>query len=168
MEKIESHNPDLNMFLDKDCLNFCLKRAGNPKSPAPCEKVPSSISHLVHASPGTGHDVALSGMIVYFDWNINKIIREHLLRYSHVTPISSCSLMHNFQELVKRDESLPSSVKEVDDVPLGFKYYMTFYTNYRQLKIIYQQRKNHKRKEWKDFCNSLKYLPYSTIITGRE
>ena len=41
----------------------------------------------------------------------------------------------------------------VASLPCGFVLGATMTTNYRQLKTIYQQRKNHKLKEWHEFCS---------------
>ena len=48
----------------------------------------------------------------------------------------------------------------VASLPCGFVLGATMTTNYRQLKTIYHQRKNHKLKEWKCFCNWCETLPY--------
>ena len=32
--------------------------------------------------------------------------------------------------------------------------------------MIYKSRKNHKLDEWREFCEWIKSLPYSEIITG--
>ena len=43
-------------------------------------------------------------------------------------------------------------------------------TNYRALKTIYSQRKNHRLPEWREFCEEIKKkLPYADIlITGEN
>ena len=41
-------------------------------------------------------------------------------------------------------------------------------TNYRSLKTIYSQRKNHRLPEWREFCEWIETLPYSEFITGIE
>lgn len=39
-------------------------------------------------------------------------------------------------------------------------------TNYRQLKTIYRQRKDHRLPEWREFCKWIETLPHSEWITG--
>ena len=64
--------------------------------------------------------------------------------------------------------------KDVDDafyrliynIPSGFEYTAGMVTNYRQLKTIYTQRKNHRLQEWRDFCKWIETLPHSEWITG--
>lgn len=48
----------------------------------------------------------------------------------------------------------------VASLPCGFVLGATMTTNYRQLKTIYNQRKNHKLNEWHEFCNWCEKLPY--------
>ena len=50
--------------------------------------------------------------------------------------------------------------------PCGFRLTAGMTTNYRQLKTIYSQRKNHRLPEWREFCKWIEKLPYSELITG--
>lgn len=43
--------------------------------------------------------------------------------------------------------------------PCGFKLTAGMTTNYRQLKTIYHQRKNHRLPEWREFCAWVETLP---------
>lgn len=52
------------------------------------------------------------------------------------------------------------------NIPSGFEYTAGMVTNYRQLKTIYTQRKNHRLQEWRDFCKWIETLPHSEWITG--
>ena len=144
-------------------------RAGNPvhTGDMPCCVTPKSIDQLGACKIGHGHDCFLNGVVAYFDWKINKIVREQLLRYNFLNVISSQSLMHSFNEM-KAKGYIPQNVACVDDIPMGFAYWISFQTNYRQLKTIYAQRKNHKREEWREFCSVLELLPASHFITGKD
>lgn len=44
--------------------------------------------------------------------------------------------------------------------PCGFKLTARMTTNYRQLKTIYSQRRNHRLPEWQEFCDWAESLPY--------
>ena len=50
--------------------------------------------------------------------------------------------------------------------PAGFKLTAKMTTNYRALKTIYHQRKDHRLPEWRAFCEWVKTLPHSEFITG--
>lgn len=52
--------------------------------------------------------------------------------------------------------------------PCGFRLTAGMTTNYRQLKTIYKQRKNHRLPEWRAFCEWIETLPHSELITGEE
>ena len=43
--------------------------------------------------------------------------------------------------------------------PCGFRLTAGMTTNYRQLKTIYAQRKNHRLPEWREFCHWIERLP---------
>ncbi|MFW6009440.1 MAG: hypothetical protein ACOCP8_09275, partial [archaeon] len=53
----------------------------------------------------------------------------------------------------------------IQDIPGSFIYIKTCTLNYEVLKNIYHSRKNHKLKEWHQFCEWIKMLPYSELIT---
>lgn len=50
--------------------------------------------------------------------------------------------------------------------PAGFRLTARMTTNYRQLKVIYQQRRNHRLPEWRAFCKWVETLPMAELITG--
>lgn len=57
-------------------------------------------------------------------------------------------------------------MKIVSNCPMGLELFMRVTTNYKQLQTIYFQRRNHKLREWRTFCDWIKSLPYSEFITG--
>lgn len=52
--------------------------------------------------------------------------------------------------------------------PAGFMLTARMTTNYRQLKTIYSQRKNHKLPDWREFCEWIETLPHSELICDFE
>ena len=93
-------------------------------------------------------------------------------------------VMYRVQELVDRYNDFVEGYKPIADdpevkalreskwrtivasLPCGFVLGATMTTNYRQLKTIFLQRKFHKLREWHDFCDWIKSLPHSYLITG--
>ena len=60
-------------------------------------------------------------------------------------------------------------LKAVYTNPCGFELTARMTTNYRALKTIYSQRKNHKLPEWREFCKEIEKLPYSReLIIGEQ
>lgn len=56
----------------------------------------------------------------------------------------------------------------VASLPCGFVLGATMTTNYRQLKTIYHQRKNHKLEEWHEFCKWVEGLPMFKELCLKE
>ena len=56
----------------------------------------------------------------------------------------------------------------VASLPCGFVLGATMTTNYRQLKTIYKQRKNHRLKEWQQFCEWCESLPLFKDLINKE
>ena len=50
--------------------------------------------------------------------------------------------------------------------PAGFMLTARLTTNYRCLKNIWRQRRNHRLPEWRAFCKWIETLPFSELITG--
>ncbi len=53
-------------------------------------------------------------------------------------------------------------------LPSSYNQRRTVVLNYEVLANIYKSRKNHKLDEWRIFCDWIKELPYSEIITGKS
>ena len=53
-------------------------------------------------------------------------------------------------------------------LPSSYNQRRTVMLNYEVLANIYHSRKNHKLDEWHKFCDWIKELPYSKLITGEE
>lgn len=80
---------------------------------------------------------------------------------------------NSFENLLPLDDESQNRRKKlwrtlVASLPCGFVLGATMTTNYRQLKTIYNQRKNHKLKEWKEFCNWCETLPYFKELCLKE
>lgn len=53
-------------------------------------------------------------------------------------------------------------------LPSSYNQKRTWTANYAVLRNIYHARKDHKLDEWHMFCDWIKLLPYSELITGEE
>ena len=141
---------------------------------------------------GSGHDQFLTSIIVQFDLTFPIKAWTELQRYHFIDFCSSMSTMHR---VIKMDinnacnEYVDSTIKEIlkkyineynlnptdenfykviYNIPTGFELTARLSTNYRQLKTIYAQRKNHRLPDWHVFCDWIKTLPYSEWITGEK
>lgn len=139
---------------------------------------------LSNCGMGEGHDNFLNGIVVQFDLAFTKQAWSEAERYHFLDFVSSQSTMHRItkfdldnsyieftdefmikrmKELVEEYNSNPTPenyLKVIYSNPCGFRLTARMTTNYRQLKTIYHQRKNHRLPEWKAFCKWLETLPY--------
>jgi hypothetical protein len=53
----------------------------------------------------------------------------------------------------------------LEDLPESYNFLSTWTGNYEVLRNIYHARKNHKQKEFRDFCKIIEELPNSILIT---
>lgn len=72
-----------------------------------------------------------------------------------------------------RDMFIKTKYKEhwwqmIQLLPTSYNQKRTVMLNYEVLVNIYHSRKNHKLDEWHTFCDWIKSLPYSELITGEE
>lgn len=53
-------------------------------------------------------------------------------------------------------------------LPSSYNQLRTVTMSYENLRNVYEQRKNHKLDEWRDFCSTIELLPYSNWITDKK
>jgi hypothetical protein len=98
-----------------------------------------------------------SAYISYVDERIIDIIKEKVKVYNNLLAIN------------KTDPTLKEKYLEIlYSNPAGFKLTAKMTTNYRQLKTMYKQRRNHRLPEWQAFCDWCETLEYSEFITGKK
>lgn len=98
--------------------------------------------------------------IKYVDPRIIEIMKEKVKEYNELLLTEDSDLK---KELLKEQY-----LKILYSNPCGFKLTARMTTNYRQLKTIYSQRKNHRLPEWRQFCEWIETLPHSELICGEE
>ena len=154
-------------------------------------EITDTVKRLAGCIPGTGHDQFLTGIIVQFDLTFSLKAWTEMQRYHFMDFVSSQSTMHRITNfdiegqcneyvdadaiyLVKKKiyqyEQNPTPenyLRILYNVPTGFRLTARMTTNYRQLKTIYHQRKNHRLPEWREFCEWIEKLPYAWMITRK-
>ena len=153
-------------------------------------EITSRVHSLAGCATGTGHDQFLTGIVVQFDMTFSIKAWVEAERYHFFDFVSSQSTMHRIaqfgiaaqcneyvdpriiavaEEHVQKYNADPTPenyLRILYNIPTGFRLTARMTTNYRQLKTIYQQRKNHRLPEWRAFCRWLETLPNSEFITG--
>lgn len=176
-------------------LNESVKASKYPKS-VDTEKCTDEITGrtetLAGCPTGTGHDQFLTGIVVQFDLTFSIKAWTEAERYHFFDFVSSQSTMHRAAkfdiakqcieyvdpaaiDLCKRlaveynaNPTPENYLRLLYNIPVGFRLTARMTTNYRQLKTIYQQRKNHRLPEWREFCRWIEVLPRADFITGRS
>lgn len=167
-------------------LEASIKRSKYPMSidTSTCtSEVTKTIFNLAQSPVGSGHDNWLNGIIVQFDLTFTNKAWVEAERYHFLDFVSSQSTMHRItkfdldkayieytdprmieimQQLVAQYNADPTPdnyLKVLYSNPAGFKLTAGMTTNYRQLKTIYYQRKNHRLPEWRVFTEWIETLP---------
>lgn len=106
----------------------------------------------------------------YVDERIVEIIKEKVHEYNELcAELETMRSRPQCQETVEEYEA-ERRLKYLEILysnPAGFLLTAGMTTNYRQLKTIYSQRKNHRLPEWRAFCKWVEALPHSELIIGR-
>lgn len=156
------------------------------------DKVTDRVVKLAQCATGTGHDQFLTGIVVQFDLTYSIKAWVEAERYHFLDFVSSQSTMHRITQfdpneqcneyvltdtilllydLIDKYKANPTPenyLRVLYNVPVGFRLTARMTTNYRQLKTIYNQRKNHRLPEWKAFCEWIEHLPMAEFITGKD
>ena len=118
------------------------------------------------------------------EFELSDFSNEHLT--DHCLMALSCivDMLNNQRSLYLTWDSIPTDQRELFDpnihckkdvwwqmiqlLPSSYNQKRTWTANYAVLRNIYSARKDHKLDEWHMFCDWIKLLPYSELITGEE
>lgn len=149
-----------------------------------------TIGKLGQSQIGSAHDNFENGIIVQFDLTASNKFWVEMQRYHFIDFVSSQSTMRRIAKMdfktmcndyvtentlnelerlktiYNADKSEEHYLRLLYNVPSGFELTARMTTNYRQLKTIYAQRKNHRLPEWRTFCEWIETLEHSELVTG--
>lgn len=100
----------------------------------------------------------------YVDDRIIKIMKEKVDAYNTQVELKKNMVKENASaELIKQQEDWIKRMylEILYSNPAGFTLTARMTTNYRCLRNIYKQRKNHRLPEWRAFCSWIETLPYA-------
>ena len=147
-------------------------------------QITNTVNNLASADIGSAHDQFLTGITVIFDLTFSNKAWVEAERYRFLNFISSQSTMHRIskfdipsccnsyvtantlnecarlQEEYNNDPSPENYLKLLYNLPSGFELTARMVTNYRSLKNIYAQRRNHRLPDWHVFCDWCETLPH--------
>lgn len=126
-----------------------------------------STMHKIHAKEFTLNDFSTEHLIDEKDGWIQDICGQKW-----------CSSKTHMETTIKtlnayRDQYIKTKDKKywwqmIQLLPSSYNQKRTIMMNYEVLSSMYHQRKNHKLDEWREFCEWIKTLPCSELITGEE
>lgn len=156
-------------------------------------KITNTVKTLGSSKKGEGYDQFLTGIVVQFDLTFSLKAWTEAQRYHFLDFVSSQSTIHkitkfrisdqcnsyvtqkaleNLWELITQYNADPTPERYLSvlyNIPVGFQLTARMTTNYRQLKTIYYQRRNHRLPEWRSFCEWIEALPrFKEIVLGEE
>lgn len=157
------------------------------------DEITNRVKSLGSVPTGTGHDQMLTGIIVQFDLTFSLKAWTEAERYHFFDFVSSQSTMHRVSKFnlgVQCNEYVDNTILNIVEskrlayinnptpekylellynIPTGFRLTARMTTNFRQLKTIYYQRKDHRLPEWREFCAWIETLPhFKEICLGGE
>ena len=172
-------------------LEECIKASKYPMAvnTSDCNSnLTSTVLSLGNSEKGSGHDQMLTGIRVNFDLTFTNKAWVELERYRFVEFVSSQSTMHKISKfdlinqynkyvdprIINIMEELKNKYNQTNNKedylillysnPSGFELTARLTTNYRALKTVYSQRKNHRLPEWREFCEWIPTLPLFTEL----
>ena len=82
--------------------------------------------------------------------------------------IYTVSMLNELRELYLETKDKRYWYKMIQLLPSSYNQKRTVMLNYEVLTNMYKSRKNHKLDEWHEFCDWIKTLPYSELITDER
>lgn len=175
-------------------IYYCLYEDDKDSQDKTIQNAVARAERLGRSPLGSGHDNYLNGCVAQFDLTFTVKAWTEAERYHFFDFVSSQSTMHRLQkmdvsescieyvdgrvtdvveELVRKyneNPTLENRLRMLYSCPTGLKLTARMTTNYRQLKTIYHQRKNHTLPEWRRFCQQLvdEFPMFEELCLGDE
>lgn len=160
--------------------------------------ITNTVKSLGSSEQSAGHNQYLTGITVSFDLTFSNKAWVEAERYTFLNFVSSQSTMHRITKLdIKQqcnkyvwDSTINKLQEKVNiynsledkntydakelyleilyNVPSGFELTARLTTNYRCLRNIYFQRRNHRLPEWREFCEWIEKLPLFKELCLRD
>ena len=97
----------------------------------------------------------------YVDQRAIDILNEKIAEYNRLVKLKKMGISV-FDDIIRE-----ARLEMLYNIPSGFELTAAMTTNYRQLKTIYQQRRNHALPDWQIFCDFCETLPRFLELTQR-
>lgn len=97
----------------------------------------------------------------YVDPRAIDILNEKIAEYNRLIKMKNMGIAV-FDDMIKE-----ARLEMLYNIPSGFELTAAMTTNYRQLKTIYAQRRNHALPDWACLCDAIEKLPMFLELTQR-
>lgn len=99
------------------------------------------------------------------EFTLDDFSHEHLdmIAIAYIHAVINCLNVNREKYNETKDKKFWWNMIQL--LPTSYNQRRTVTTNYAVLKNMYEYRKEHKLDEWRDFCEWIKTLPYSELIT---
>lgn len=97
----------------------------------------------------------------YVDPRAIDILNEKIAEYNRLIKMKKMGIAV-FDDMIRE-----ARLEMLYNIPSGFELIARMTTNYRQLKTIYQQRRNHALPDWACLCDAIEKLPMFLELTQR-
>ncbi len=104
--------------------------------------------------------------ISYVDERIVSIMKEKVAAYNALQDEIKAKMAEGLDVAELNEEAKKQYLEILYSNPAGFRLTARMTTNYRQLKTMYFQRRDHRLPEWRAFCHWVETLPYAEFIIG--
>lgn len=103
----------------------------------------------------------------FVDRRVIDVLKEKIAEYKRLEALPKDT---GTDALYRRTDKMKELYLEIlYNIPSGFRLTARMTTNYRQLKTIYYQRKNHRLPEWREFCKWVETLPrFKEMVLGEK
>lgn len=105
----------------------------------------------------------------YVDPRIIEIMQEKVSQYNQIQrELTEVSADDEYNKKRLAEMTKQKYLEILYSNPAGFKITARLTTNYRCLKNIWRQRRNHRLPEWREFCKWIETLPYAKELICYE
>lgn len=100
------------------------------------------------------------------EFTLDDFSHEHLREGNMAWLLATISVLNEERMYFLESKEKTFWWQMIQLLPSSYNQKRTYMMNYEALHNIYHSRKNHKLDEWHTFCDWIRTLPYSELITG--
>lgn len=120
----------------------------------------------------TANSCSTMHTIMNEEFTVNDFSHDNMLTITKEYLEDIVSHLNGLRSLYLKTED-PEQKKKywysiIQILPSSYNQLRTVTMSYENLRNMYEQRRNHKLDEWREFCRTIEFLPYSKWITDKE